>query len=95
MRSNGKKKMFNYTERSLHGGVQRLYRFDNGWGASVIRHSSSYGSDRGLWELAVIRYSDDSNKFVLDYTTPITDDVVGHLTDADVEKLLVQIDELK
>lgn len=87
--------MFNYTERSLHGGVQRLYRFDNGWGASVIRHSSSYGSDRGLWELAVIRYSDDSNKFVLDYTTPITDDVVGHLTDADVEKLLVQIDELK
>lgn len=87
--------MFNYTERSLHGGVQRLYRFDNNWGASVIRHDSSYGSDRGLWELAVIRYSDDSDKFVLDYTTPITDDVVGHLTDADVEKLLVQIGELK
>jgi phosphate-selective porin len=86
--------MFKYTERSLHGGVQRLYRFDNGWGASVIRHSGSYGSDRGLWELAVIRYLGEDDRFRLNYTTPVTDDVIGHLTDDDVEKLLLQISEL-
>lgn len=85
----------NYTEKELNGGVQRLYRFENDYGASVIRHNSSYGSDEGLWELAVIRYRyPDSGSYVLVYYTPITDDVIGHLTEPEVEKLLMDIEAL-
>lgn len=82
-----------YTERELNGGVQRLYRFDNGYGASVICHSGSYGNDRGLWELAVIRYT-DGDKYVLDYSTPITDDVIGYLDEDEIIALLVRIGAL-
>ncbi|MBU9391830.1 hypothetical protein KTE71_30515 [Burkholderia multivorans] len=45
-----------YLERPLNGGTQKLYRFENGFGASVVQHEYSYGRDAGLWELAVIRF---------------------------------------
>lgn len=35
------------------GGIQRIYHFDNGYGASVVRFTYSYGFEQGLWELAV------------------------------------------
>ena len=84
---------FLYESRSLNGGEQRLYRFTNGYGASVIQHSCSYGNEEGLWELAVIHY-DDNGKYKLDYSTHITDDVLGHLSEDEVELILVSIDEL-
>lgn len=67
-------------------GVQIEYKFPNGYGASVIRSEYSYGGKRGLWELAVL----DSSG-ALDYSTPVTGDVEGHLADEDVERLLEQI----
>lgn len=75
--------------RSLHDGVQRRYVFPNGFGASVVRHSFSYGSEQGLWELAV---TDENGK--LTYDTPITDDVIGHLDDDAVHDLLAAIAHL-
>ena len=39
-----------YTQEK-NGGIQRFFKFNNGYGASVIRHDSSYGSEKGLWEL--------------------------------------------
>ena len=50
--------MYNYTPveiNKVHNGEQRVYKFDNGYGASVIRHQYSYGGDKGLWELAVLK----------------------------------------
>ena len=41
------------------GGIQKLYKFDNNYGASVVHHSYSYGNEDGLWELAVIEFIDD------------------------------------
>ena len=83
------------------GGIQRLYGFENGYGASVIRagtehnsFSGSYGADSGLWELAVItiEISDDGPGVGrLVYDTPITDDVLGYLTEDDVQKTLLDI----
>lgn len=73
-----------------HGrGVQRVYRFQNGYGASVIRTDFSYGGKEGLWELAVVRWSDDSWSIV--YDTPVTSDVLGRLSDADVSEALAAI----
>lgn len=77
-----------YDERPLLGGVQKLYRFDNGYGASVVRHDGSYGHTEGLWELAVTHEDE------LCYETSITDDVLGWLTDEQVEETLSEIARL-
>lgn len=71
------------------GGRQKLYAFHNGYGASVIMHDGSYGGKRGLWELAVLKGDD------LCYNTEITSDVIGHLNDPEVDRLLERIANLK
>ena len=91
-------------------GVQKIYRFPNGYGASVIRATAgpdsfigfgrgdwggSYGRNEGLWELGVIRFnSEDNLDFNLTYSTHITDDVLGYLTEEDVERHLNEIEAL-
>lgn len=77
------------------GGTQKLFRFNNGYGASVVRFPGSYGYDQGLWELAVIQCeSEEFEPFNLVYDTPITDDVIGRLTESEVNDLLVLIQAL-
>lgn len=81
-------------------GVQKLYRFPNGYGASVVKGEHTYGGDEGLWELAVLTFADKNGTtlgdydFEICYTTPICEDVVGHLTDEEVETYLYRIKEL-
>ena len=83
-------------EREVFGGVQKVFRFRNGYGASVVRHQYSRGGNSGLWELAVIKfYSKNSIDFDLDYNTPITSDVLGHLNESEVQNYLKQIRGLK
>jgi hypothetical protein len=83
-----------YDARPLESGaVQKLYKFDNNYGASVVKGEHTYGGDEGLWELAVLTFQTDGD-FNLCYTTPITSDVEGHLTDDDVEVLLAKIEAL-
>ena len=90
--------MHNYTpiiDRSINNGTQKVYRFDNQFGASVVSHKYSYGGDRGKWELAVIKfYSDDNDDWSLTYETPITSDVIGHLDEDEVADLLTRVAEL-
>lgn len=82
-------------ERPLNGGTQVVHRFDNNYGASVINHSFSYGHERGLFELAVLKFDGDGvGDYHLDYDTPITDDVIGHLTEEDVQLYLTRIEAL-
>jgi hypothetical protein len=83
-----------YDARPLESGaVQKLYKFANNYGASVVKGEHTYGGDEGLWELAVIVF-DTNGGFSLCYTTPITSDVEGHLTDDKVEELLAKIEAL-
>jgi hypothetical protein len=72
-------------EPIFDGGLVRV-RFPNGYGASIIRHSGSYGGREGLFEVAVLNADGE-----LDYTTPITSDVEGWLTPDDVAALLARI----
>lgn len=77
------------TYRELNGGDQWRFTFRNGYGASVIRSSMSYGGDSGLWELAVLDASGQ-----LTYDTPITDDVLGRLSKDEVAVLLLAVASL-
>jgi hypothetical protein len=60
-------------------GYQALLKFDNGYGASVIQGSMFYTSNSSEFEIAVIKFDDDGS-WGLVYDTPITDDVIGHLS---------------
>lgn len=71
------------------GGVQVIVKFENGFGASVIQTPYSYGGTAALWEIAVLDRSGG-----LTYETPITDDVMGHLSGDEVVATLRRISEL-
>jgi len=75
-------------------GVNDKFVFPNGYGASVIRHYGSYGYEQGLFELAVLKKITD-NLYNLCYTTPITDDVLGCLTNDKVINILEKIKNLE
>ena len=71
-------------------GKKARMHFDNGFGVSVVSHSYSYGGRDGLYEVAVLD-SDDN----LTYDTPVTNDVMGYLTEEDVTDVMKQVQELK
>ena len=76
------------------GRYERI-RFMNGYGASVIQSSMSYGGSSGLLEIAVLRYLGQKNdEFELCYDTHITSDVLGHLSQDHACAILDQIAEL-
>jgi hypothetical protein len=74
--------------RELNGVVGRIF-FDNGYGASVVKHEYSYGGKDGLYELAVLDKNGE-----LCYDTPITEDVIGYLRDIDVTDVMEKIQKL-
>jgi hypothetical protein len=73
----------------MGSGIISRIKFDNGFGASVVKGPHTYGGDRGLYELGVL----DSNG-QLTYDTSVTSDLEGYLTEEDVTKLLTQIQNL-
>jgi hypothetical protein len=73
-------------------GYQTVHKFPNGYGASVVSGPLTYGGDEGLFELAVLKFAGDG--YNITYETPITSDVEGWLTEADVAAMLAAIAEL-
>ena len=69
--------------------IQYIYRFPNGYGASVAKYSGSCGHVFNLWELSVTTWDDDGDHVT--YSTPITDGVIGNLTGAMVCDILGKI----
>lgn len=82
-------------DRPLNGGTQVVHRFENNFGASVVRHNFSYGGEDGLFELAVLEFPNETEEYHLTYDTEITDDVLGYLTEEDVQDLLTRIEQLE
>ena len=72
------------------GGVRACMQFDNGYHISVVKNTFSYGGPEVLYEAAVLN-RDGS----LAYDTPVTDDVIGHLTPEEVTDVMRQIQELE
>lgn len=71
------------------GGVQAKIQFANGFGASIVKTPFSYGGTRGQYELAVFGQDGD-----ITYDTPITDDVLGYLSETAVSEALAKIQAL-
>lgn len=63
-------------------------QFENGYGISVITGASAYTSEGAPYEVAVLH----NNR--LTYTTPITDDVIGHCTQERVTEIMKRIQQL-
>lgn len=64
--------------------------FENGWGASVVSHTYSYGGSAGLYELAVL-----DSEGELHYENSVAQgDVRGHLSEDEVSELLIEIQNL-
>jgi hypothetical protein len=85
-------KTFNDLEFKPHitmNGIMSRIEFENGYGASVVKGEYTYGGKDGLYELAVLDSNGD-----LTYSTSITNDVLGHLSEDDVTKVLEQIQSL-
>ena len=80
-------------ETTAVGMNQRLFKFDNGFGASVIIGENSYGGKEGLFEIAVIKWT-DNDEYELTYDTNVTDDVMGYLTETEVQETLKHIEDL-
>ena len=76
-------------------GIQRIYRFDNGYGASVISGGYAYTDMDHPYELAVIKFDGEGDRFSLCYDTPIGSDVIGYLDADEVNEILKQIKHLK
>ena len=69
-------------------GITSRTKFKNGYEASVVKSEYSYGGRNGLYELAI--FKDDE----ICYTTPITNDVMGYLTEDNVTETFIKIQEL-
>ena len=82
----------NLPSNQINDGVQYLTFYPNGYGVSIVQHKYSYGGNIGLWELAVIKGTEE--EWDICYTTPITNDVLGYLEEAEVDELLIKIEAL-
>lgn len=72
------------------GYPQTIYKFPNGYGASVIKFNYMYF---GI-EIAVLKFYKEGN-WGINYATPITNDVIGGLDEEGRDKVLQQIFDLK
>ena len=83
---------------SIHGdGIQYIFKADNRYGASIVQHDFSRGANKGLWELAVVKYDkpiEDETSWGICYPAPLTDDVLGYLNDEEVNEILDKISKL-
>lgn len=71
-----------------------IFKFDNGYGARVVKHIDSACRPHDLWELSVVRF-DDNDNYVQVGDTGITEDVIGYLNDEQVNELFDRIKRLE
>lgn len=80
---------FEQFDNEYSSGKRCKIQFENGYGASIVSHTRSYGGDEGLYEVAVLF----DNK--IHYDNPIANgDVIGYLNEDDVNKVIIEIQKL-
>ncbi|UZV40833.1 hypothetical protein [Listeria phage LP-P111] len=81
-----KEYILEHKKKNQFESEQTIYRFKNGYGASVIKEYMGSGV-----ELAVIQFINDKN-WELEYSTSVTNDVLRNLTH---EQLIEKLEEIK
>lgn len=79
-------------EQNDLGYPQMIYKFPNGYGASVIKFN--YVCLGIGIEIAVLRFDEDGN-WHIDYCTPITNDVICGLNEKSRDSVLQEIFDLE
>ena len=79
----------NFQPHRMGIGKQCIVQFPNGYGATIVQGLYTYGGENGLYELAVLGTDGQ-----LTYETPITDDVLGNLSEQEIEETLIKIKNL-
>ena len=77
-------------EQNYLGYPQTVYKFPNGYGASVIKFNYVY---IGI-EIAVLKFDKNGNWYI-DYSTSITNDVIGGLNEKIRDEVLQRIFDLE
>ena len=72
-----------FDSKAKFDGISWQVIYNNGFGISIVKFFASYGGTDDLWELAVIE-DDDKGGYNLTENTPITDEVIGYLTEQEV-----------
>jgi hypothetical protein len=76
----------------VHGiGIRARIMFDNGFGVCVIQSDQTYGGLNGEYELSVLDHPEGNPV----YYTPITNDVIGYLSESEVSKVMSEVQELR
>jgi hypothetical protein len=65
--------------------------FDNGYGLSIVKHKSSYGGTKGLFEIMLTR---NGNPYSLPPITEDGDTVKGFLTKEEVDSIISDVELL-
>jgi hypothetical protein len=78
-----------FSPHSISGGKQAILKFENGYGASIITGPLFHSTPDRPYEIAVL-----DNKGHLTYSTPVTEDVCGYLSEEMADEILKQIQEL-
>lgn len=81
-----------YEDKEFCNGIRKVYRFKNGYGASVVKFKGSYGYEQNLWELAPLAFLDDTEEicYINGFKEP-----KGFLSDEQVDKILEDISKWK
>ncbi len=82
---------------NMPDGIAARHFFPNGYGVSVVRFttpfgSGSYGAEEGLYEVAILKGLEED--WEICYDTPVTDDVIGYQSVEDIDNLLSQVESL-
>lgn len=72
---------------------QAVMFFENGYGCSVLLGDSFYSNGIDTYELAVIKGNE--YRWDLTYETPITRDVLGYLSEDEVTKAMIEVQQLE
>ena len=82
----------NFQDHKIKDGIQAKHFFPNGYGVSVVRFPGSYGFEYDLYEVAILQGTED--QWEITYDTPITDDVLGHRDEQDINIILEEVQAL-
>jgi len=71
--------------------IRAVARFNNDYGLSVVRFPGSHGYYQGLYEAAVLKFTDED--FRLCRIDEFEDDVIGYLSPSDIDALLETVEQ--